>query len=65
MPAIKDFVPREGYKKCKECGYEDGFHVVFLTDREAHDNMLMHLVCPGCKQEYNLGLKVSVVAGWH
>ncbi|PLX49861.1 MAG: hypothetical protein C0613_05765 [Desulfobulbaceae bacterium] len=46
----------EEFKICPTCGYEDGFHSMFVR-RE--DCLQWHFICPSCHGIFDIGLTVS------
>jgi hypothetical protein len=49
------------FKICPECGYTNGFHVIFERI-EASDgkNFSVKLICPSCGKIYDIGLKAHI-----
>ncbi len=44
---------------CPSCDYKGGWHVYFKKSGE-RGRLMMLLQCPGCKEQYDLGLTVSI-----
>jgi hypothetical protein len=60
MAIEKHHVPVGGeWHDCPACGYEGGWHVFFKRGRKSKV-LHMDLQCPGCKQTYDLGIKICL-----
>jgi transposase-like protein len=48
-----DLKGKNELKVCPECGYSDGFHVMF---KKTHDNLFeIRLICPSCHKVFDIG----------
>jgi transposase-like protein len=47
------------FKVCPNCGYEDGFHSMFIKEGE-QNNHSWRFICPSCHKIYDIGLNVSI-----
>lgn len=47
---------------CEKCGYTVGFHVAFQREKEEKE-VAVKLLCPNCKQVYDLGLRLKQPLG--
>ena len=47
------------FKICPVCGYELGFHSVFERVDDSNE-LTWTLICPSCKNTFDIGLKVSI-----
>lgn len=59
---IKGFEKIQVYKVfrvCPNCGYEDGFHSMFIKP-DGQDGFSWRFICPSCHKIYDIGLTVSV-----
>lgn len=46
----------ETFSVCEKCGYTTGFHVSFRKEKD--DGTVIILLCPQCKQSYDVGWQV-------
>lgn len=47
---------RRQLRKCPNCSYRDGFHLMFRKEREG--GLAAYLICPQCSKSYDIGLKI-------
>lgn len=38
---------------CPECGYQQGFHVAFVREKN-REELRLELICPNCSARFNL-----------
>lgn len=60
MAIEKHHMPVDGvWRDCPSCGHQDGWHVFF---KRANDPKVayMHLLCPNCKNTFDLGLQLQL-----
>lgn len=58
--ASKDIKPvdvKTEFRICPACGYESGFHVSFIPQKET-ESLRMILVCPSCGARFDIGKSV-------
>ena len=47
------------FKICPNCGYEDGFHSMFIRVKGSN-NLFWRFICPSCHKVYDIGLTASI-----
>lgn len=61
MSVIKKEMPST-FSSCEKCGYDNGFHVAFEKEKNG-GKVAIKLLCPNCKQVYDLGLQLKRPSG--
>ena len=48
---------KDDFTICPDCGYDGGFHNIFLGLNQEESKWI--LMCPNCKAKYDIGLRYS------
>jgi len=63
MARLRKVACHRQLKRCPDCGYTDGFHVMFSRESEKSRKFRLYLICPMCSGVYDIGLRCDTVEG--